>query len=538
MSAGDAAEIAERLDAIRVAQARRRDSLEKHYDYVVVGAGSSGCALVGTLATKEPSAQILLIEAGDWDIAKAVIDPRLWFTNIGTDRSWNDVATPAAGVNRRAIPESTGRIIGGGSSINATIWSRPVKADLDYWASQTGDQSWGYQHGRDLLCSIEDWHGAPSRHRGQGGPVWLQPPVDPPPLATAALEGLRELELPVVDDLNGTTREITGNGFGYMNQIIKGGRRYGMSQAFLYPVLAMDNVTVVTNTHAVRLNLRGSRAAGVDCVHDGTPVTFEAGREVILSAGAFNTPKLMMLSGVGDQAELSALGIPVAAHSPEVGRNVQDHILHGGCLYEAPEPFEYRNSAANVSGYYKTDPSLERPDVSLVQIEMPYASDTIATQYNPPPTAWALCAGLVTPQSRGTVKLRSADPTDRPVVDMRFLSHPADVAALEQSISIARNLGRTAALRPFVTREVAPGRDITGTELVDFIRNGATSYYHASGACRMGSDGRSVVDPQLRVRGVNNLRIADSTVMPRIVSVPTMPACVLIGLRLAEMLTA
>jgi choline dehydrogenase len=244
-----------------------------------------------------------------------------------------------------------------------------------------------------------------------------------------------------------------------------------------------------------------------------------------------------MLSGVGHRKELEDLNIPVHVHSPEVGKNVQDHILHGGCLYEAPEPFEYTNSAANVSGYYKTDPSLELPDVSLVQIEIPYASEVIAEQYPPPPNTWALCAGLVAPKSRGTVKLRSADPTDRPIVDMRFLSHPDDVAALERSIAIARSVAASDAMRPYVVREVAPGADLHGEELANFVRDGATTYFHSSGACRMGHDDKAVVDADLRVNGVRNLRIADSTIMPRIVAVPTMPACVLIGLRMAEILT-
>jgi choline dehydrogenase len=226
----------------------------------------------------------------------------------------------------------------------------------------------------------------------------------------------------------------------------------------------------------------------------------------------------------------------VVVHSPQVGKNVQDHILHGGCLYEAPDAFEYTNSAANVSGYYKTDSSLELPDVSLVQIEIPYASEVVAAQYAPPPTSWALCAGLVTPKSRGTISLRSADPSDRPVVDMQFLSHSDDVAALERSIELARTVAATAAMKPFVVREVAPGRDLVGDELTTFVRDGATTYFHASGACRMGTDDRAVVDGQLRVNGVDNLRIADSTIMPRIVAVPTMPACVLIGLRMAELL--
>jgi len=525
------------LEEIRSTQTHNTTHLKPAYDYVVVGAGSAGCALVGTLAEKEPSAHILLIEAGAWDTDPAVQDPRLWFTNLGTSRDWGDISIPSAGVNNRPIPEHTGQVIGGGSSINATIWARPFKADLDHWEEQSGDSRWGYEHGLELFKSVEDWQGTPSpEFRGTGGPLWVQPAADPLPLATAALDGIREVGLPVVDDLNGE-REITGNGVSYMNQIIKDGRRHSIARALLYPVLTRENVTVLVETQVNRVVLEGRKAVGVECVRDGRVITFRADREVILSAGGFNTPKILMLSGIGDRTELEELNIPVAVDSPEVGKNVQDHILHGGCLYEAAEPFEYRNSAANVSGYYKSDPQLERPDVSLVQIEIPYASEVIAEQYPAPPNTWALCAGLVTPESRGTVKLRSADPADRPIVDMQFLSDPFDVAALERSIEIARSVAATEAMTPFAVSEVAPGKDLKGEELADFVRNGATTYFHNSGACRMGKDDKAVVDADLRVNGVDNLRIADSTIMPRIVAVPTMAACVLIGLRMAELLT-
>ena len=213
-------------------------------------------------------------------------------------------------VNNRAIPEYTGRVVGGGSSINATIWTRPFKADLDHWAAVTGDPRWGYRHGRALLKSVEDWQGTPNRiFRGTGGPVWVQPAADPLPLATAALEGFREVGLPVVDDLN-TERELTGNGFGYMNQIIKDGRRNSMARAFLYPVLGQKNVTLLVNTQVNRVVLKGDRAVGVECVRDGKVVSFHAHDEVILSAGGFNTPKLLMLSGIGDETDLRAVNIP------------------------------------------------------------------------------------------------------------------------------------------------------------------------------------------------------------------------------------
>jgi choline dehydrogenase len=529
--------LADELDAIRANQDKRRASLAQSYDFIVVGAGSSGCSLVGSLA-RNSSAKILVIEAGDWDTAPSVQDPRIWFTNLGTERDWGDVSIASASTNNRAIPEHTGRVVGGGSSINATIWARPFKADLDHWAAESGDDKWGYDHGLEIFKSVENWQGTPNeKFRGKGGPVWVQPAADVLPLASRVLDACREVNLPVVEDLNGE-REITGNGFGLMNQIIKDGRRQNMARAFLYPVLGQENVTLLVNTQVNRIVLEGDRAVGLECVHQGQPLTIGADREIILAGGGFNTPKLLMLSGIGDEADLKTVDIKTLVSAPEVGKNVQDHILHGGCLYEAPAPFEYKNSAANISGYYKTDSSLELPDVSIVQIEIPYASDVIGKKYAPPATSWAMCAGLVAPKSRGTVKLKSSNPDDRPVVDMQFLSHPDDVKALSDSIEIARSIANSSAMKEFVVREVAPGKKLEGEELANFVRDGATTYFHSSGACRMGKDDKAVVDGQLRVNGVRNLRIADSTIMPRIVAVPTMPACVLIGQRMAEILSA
>lgn len=531
--------LADELDSIRRVQADKTAKLEKTYDYIVVGSGSAGCALVGTLAAKTDG-NILLIEAGDWDTAPTVDDPRTWFANLGTERDWGDVATPSASVNNRSIAEHMGRVVGGGSSINATIWSRPIKADMDHWANVTGDEAWNYTNSLKIFKRIENWQGKPNPdYRGTGGKVWVQPAQNLLPLVEATLQAAAEVGMPVTDDLN-TDRELTGNGFGVMNQIIKEGRRHSIARAYLYPAMASKNVTVLVNTTVNRIILEGDKAIGVECVRNGENLSFRAEREIILSAGSFYTPKLLMLSGIGDEADLKKVNIATTLHAPEVGKNVQEHILHGGCLFESSEPIEHRNSAANMSGYLKTDAALELPDVSIVQIELPYTSDVIGKEYTPtnPKNTWALCGGLVAPKSRGTVKLASNKPTDRPIIDMQFLSHPDDVEYLGRAIKVAREIAHAPALKKYVLREVAPGKELTGDALANFIRNGATTYFHASGACRMGKDEKAVVDSQLRVNGIRNLRIADSTIMPRIVSVPTMPVCVLIGVRMADLLVS
>jgi len=528
--------LADELDAVRANQAQRSASLLPAYDYIVVGTGSAGSALVGRLAANT-SASILVIEAGDWDTAPSVLDPRVWFTNLGSDRDWKDVALPTTSTNNRAIPEHMGKVVGGGSSINATIWARPFKGDLDLWARESGDPAWGYEHALSIYRRMENWQGKPdARYRGRGGPVWCQPAHDPHPAAPAMLAACRSLGLPVLDDLNGAREEGDG-GFALMNQIIREGRRQSMARSYLYPVLARRNVTVLVNTHVDRLTFNGTRATGVELRRgDAAPIRVRANSEVVLSSGGINTPKLLMLSGIGDEAHLRSHGIKALVHSPQVGQNFQDHLLHGGCIWEPKEHVPHRNSAANASGFVKSQAGLITPDINLVQIELPYASDVVGKQYNPPPTGWALCAGLVAPKSRGEVRLRSNNPADRPIVDARFLSHPDDVKVLAQGIEMCREIGNSPAMSDFVKREVAPGQKLSGQAMEDFVRNGATTYFHQAGTCRMGKDREAVVDAKLRVNGVQNLRIADSSVMPRIAAVATMATCALIGERMAEIL--
>lgn len=528
--------LADELDAIRANQNKRATSLRTSYDYIVVGTGSSGSALVGRLAAKG-SANILVIEAGDWDTAPSVFNPNVWFTNLGTERDWKDVAIPSAGTNNRAIPEHMGKVVGGGSSINATIWARPFKNDLEGWAQEAGDPAWGYEHALAIYRRMENWQGKPdARYRGKGGPVWCQPAHAPHPLAPAMLAACRSLGLPVLDDLNGAREEGEG-GFALMNQIIREGQRQSMARSYLYSVLARKNVTLMVQSHVNRVTFSGTRATGVEVNVAGSIRRIQARSEVILCSGGINTPKLLMLSGIGDEVQLRAHGIKTVVHSPEVGENFQDHILHGGCIWEPNQHIPHRNSAANASGFIKSQAALATPDLNLVQIELPYGSEAITKQYSPPPTSWALCAGLVGPKSRGVVRLKSANPTDRPVVDARFLSHPDDVKALAYGIEVARDIGNSPAMRDFVKREVAPAKKLTGAEMDDFVRNGATTYFHQAGTCRMGKDSKAVVDAKLRVNGVRGLRVADSSIMPRIASVATMASCALIGERMAEILS-
>jgi choline dehydrogenase-like flavoprotein len=277
-----------------------------------------------------------------------VLDPSVWFTNLGTERDWGDVAIASPHTNNRAIPEHMGRVVGGGSSINATIWARPFKNDLEFWAQASGDKAWGYESGLEVYRRMENWQGKPdARYRGKNGPVWCQPANNPHPVANGLLQACKTLGYPVLDDQNGQ-REEGGIGFALMNQIIRDGRRQSMARSYLYPVLSRPNVTVVVNTHVDKLALSGTKVTGVHINRGGTQSVIGANTEVIICSGGINTPKLLMLSGIGDDAQLRQHGIfnhcgcrkrvPAVNHAVANGQKIQigpfgakavDHGPHG-----------------------------------------------------------------------------------------------------------------------------------------------------------------------------------------------------------------
>lgn len=530
--------VADKLAAGQQNQAGNAAAAKNHasYDVIICGAGTSGCTLAGRLVAA--GLKVLQIEAGNWDDVESVRKPGLWFTNLGGPLDWGDIAVPTPSVNNLPIASHMAKVLGGGSSINATIWVRPPKADFDGWAQIAGDTKWNHDSATEVFKRVEDWHGPASINRGTGGPVWVQRAEGVLSLSTDMLQACRNQGLPVFEDLNGQ-RELGIGGFALMNQIIKEGRRVNMAQAYVYPILDHPNYTLLTGTRVLRLisngrNVRGVRVAG----SDGSSRDYFADGEVVLSMGAIRTPQVLMLSGIGDREHLTTMGIKTQLNAPEVGRNLDDHILHGGVIWETLEPYDYVNSAANASGFWKSRPDLDRPDLNMVQIELPYASETIAQQYNPPGNSWALCAGLVNPKSRGTVRLSSADPTAKPVVRANFLEHPDDVTALKAGIDLARRIGNDSAMAGWSKREVAPGRDLDDVAKADFVRNGTTTFFHQVGTARMGTDNAAVVSSDLTVNGMHNLRIVDGSIMPRIVTCATMATCVFIGERGADEITS
>ncbi|MBW4981135.1 GMC family oxidoreductase N-terminal domain-containing protein [Mameliella sp. CS4] len=517
-----------------ITQLYNAQNLADSYDYIVVGSGSGGATVAGRLG--ETGASVLVLEAGDTDQIEAVLNPAMWPTNLRGERDWGHTADATDKVNGRQLILPMGKVVGGGSSINVQIWARGHKNDFDMWAAEAGDDAWSYDNVLEIYKRIEDWQGTPDAdRRGSGGRVWVEQVQDPNPVAPAMLTACESVGIPAYADMNGVMMEREG-GAALANVRIKDGRRVNVPQSYLYPVLKQGNVTLLTGTEAMTLIMEGTTCKGVNFVHDGQMKSARATR-VILAAGAINTPKMLMLSGIGPKAELDRIGVEARVDLPGVGQNFQDHVLVAGCIWEYKEALPPRNSLAEATFFWKSDGALDGPDMQPFQIEVPYATEVTGPAYTPPAGAWTLSPGLVRPKSRGRVYLESSDPMAQAKVDAQFLSHPDDLKTVVHAIELCREIGNSDAMKDFVKREVMPGA-LSPAEMQDFAKNAAGTYFHQSCTCKMGRDEMSVVDGKLSVYGVEGLTIADASIMPRATTGNTMAPTVMIGERAADILLA
>lgn len=512
-------------------EARRARALKPVYDFIVCGAGAAGSVIARRLA-ENPDCDVLLIEAGGSDETEAVSNPSLWPTNLGSTRDWGFQSKPNPHLDGRALSMSMGKGLGGGSSINVMVWARGHRSDWDHFAAVSGDAGWSYESVLGIYRQIENWQGTPDPvFRGTGGPVWVQPPFEPSPLAGAMLAAASELGIPIFDSPNGLMMEGHG-GAAYTDMLVREGRRHSLYQAYVAPLADCPNLTIVTESFVRRILFDGRRATGVEIERAGEIHVVAASYEVVVSTGAINTPKLLMLSGLGNRAELDRHGVPLVRHVPGIGLNLQDHVSFG-CTWETREPMPPRNSGSEATLYWKTRPDLDAPDLLFCQVEFPVPSDRTAAR-GVPEHGWTMFAGLAHPKSRGSVRLRSADPAAPPVVDANMLSHPEDLEAARSCIKLCRELGNASAFEPYVKREAIPG----GEESVEdaFIREAAVTYWHQCGTARMGRDDLAVVDATLAVREVESLRIADGSVLPNVTTGNTQAPCAIIGERAAQLI--
>src|SRR6202140_4720682 len=409
-------------ERVRANQKKLTAELKPHYDFIVCGSGSSGSVVARRLA-ENAQVSVLLLEAGGSDDMPSIKEAGQWPLNIGSERDWAFIGQPNPHLNGRSIPLNMGKILGGGSSINLMAWARGHKNDWDFFAAAAKDTAWSYQSVLNIYRRIEDWHGTPDRkYRGTGGPVFFQPAPAPNPVAPAMVEAARSVGIPTFQSQNGLMMEGDG-GASIMDLRVRDGMRQSVFRSYVFPYMDRPNLTVLCHALVTRLVISGKQASGVEIVHDAKVQRIAAGVEVVLSLGAIHTPKVLMLSGIGDQTELRRLGIPVVQHLPGVGQNFQDHFGIG-CIWEYQQLLAPRNNGAEATFFWKSNPGLYTPDLQTCQIEVPVCSPETGAKFNPPPASWTMYGSVVRPKSRGQIRLTGPNPDDPIQIESNTLSHP------------------------------------------------------------------------------------------------------------------
>lgn len=523
-----------------------------NFDFIVVGAGSAGCVLAYRLS-EDPACRVLVVEAGPPDDSVFIRMP------LGVGKTLNDASLmwyfptePDAGNGNRAGTWVRGKTLGGCSSVNGMIYSRGEPQDYDDWEA-AGVSGWGWQQIGRCFREMEDHALGADEMRGVGGPLHVSVQPHRSPLTEAILAAGGGRGLPVKSDLNRRTLE----GIGYTNATMKNGRRVSAADAFLRPAAVRANLSIVTDTRVDKVLMEGRRAVGVECRGPGGRAEYRATREVLVCAGALQSPKLLCLSGIGPADRLRSLGIGVVAHSPGVGENLREHKsvtmqyrlsrplghnpqLRGARLaINALRYALFRSgplaSTCEVLAFLKSRPELPRTDIEAIFwcLTLDFAAAGVALERQP---GLMTSIVLLRPESRGSIHLRSADPDDPPVIRGNALSTEADQLAIVSGVKRVRELLSQAPLVSMLAAETAPGEHVqSDAEILAAARNNDTMA-HACGTCRMGIDAEAVVDERLRVRGVSGLRVMDTSVMPTQVSGNTNGPVMAMAWRAAEII--
>lgn len=526
------------------------------FDYVVVGAGTAGCVLAGRLS-EDGRHRVLLLEAGP-------SDRYLWIhIPIGYGKTmfhpvynWRFETEPDPGMNGRRIYWPRGRCLGGSSSINGLIYVRGQREDYDHWAA-LGNPGWSFDEVLPYFRRLENNSRGASRWHGDSGPISCTDIPGRHPLIDAVIAGAGELGVPRNDDFNGERQE----GAGYYQLFTRKGWRSSTAVAYLRPARGRTNLEVRTDAQATRVLFEGTRASGVEFRQGGALQRVLARREVILAAGALQSPQLLLLSGVGPGAALQAMGLPVVAHSPEVGENLQDHLQHR-LTFKCTQPITTNDDLAswwrsariglqwllqrsgplaigiNQGGIFaRVMPQSDRPDIQFHVATL--SADMAGARPHPFP-GFTLSVCQLRPTSRGHIRLKSPDPFAAPAITANYLSTTDDCACAVASVRFARRLAATPSLSPYVREEMKPGPGVADDDaaLLQWCRDAGATIFHPAGSCRMGSDATAVLDPRLRVRGVAGLRVVDCSVMPTLVSGNTNAPVAMIAERTSDWIRA
>ena len=508
VTAAAARDMAEHAARAQANQAAQRANLKDEYDYVIVGAGSAGCVMAHRLS-ENSRFSVLVIEGGGTNLdQEKIVNPLLYPTNFGTDTDWGNKTVPQANLNNRTIVAPIGKIIGGGSSINATVWLKGDKADYDTWEAAAGP-NWSFASVIKGFKRAERYAGGEAEFRGGSGMIATRKPALEHPVTVGFIAAAKALGKDEHLDINNVASLTNATGQQDIN-VDTNMRRISAAHAYLLPALTRSNLTLLPNTTVTKLAISGGECRGVEALVDGATRRFTAAKEVILCAGGLHSPKILMLSGVGPAAHLRQIGIPVAVDSPAVGSNLHDHLLIR-LFFSTKDKLPPRADTGHAGiTYHRTSNVSAGPNIQIFG-----RSEAPGLPNLKPNEAFMILPGLTKPKSRGTVRLVSTDPLAAIAVDPNYLGDPADIDDYIAGVEFAIALGNANGFDDMRQQQLTlPGAG--KAQIADYVRSTALTYFHFVGTCAMGKDASAPVDEALRLRGVGRLRVVDASVMPMI----------------------